>query len=419
MIGFFPVVYDDELLFSILGRYQYYDEFASPRDVLENVFGTRTLRATIEFPTHLEELSERTAFLNKSKEDYLRAHTIFPMYEPFLLKEDQELLSNWMYQDGGHRVKFKIGYIAGSVKKKESLMYCPECLKDDVKDGHDPYFRTVHQMQGVEVCHKHNVVLEPYPSTKAENSNIRYFHLDAVRVLGVRGNRNGNEVLFNISKAFAEIYSGGLSGLTLFDLKSAYRMKLKEFGFLSVNGSVKYGKFISEMIEFIGIDVLKELDSEILVDDEFNWVKNLLRSKSRKVHPLRHLLFILYFFGSIEAVAKYATTGSKETRYPCMNPVCTHYRRLWIFDKHIEITPDYKTREPVVTIKCPHCGFAYSRKMADDMYKVGRIKAFGDLWFEELKKQALDNSLSIRAKAMHMGCDPGTLKKYLGKINLN
>lgn len=242
MISIFPTVNSDEHLFSILGRYQSYQSESSPRDILKDLFGKGSLRATMEFPTHLEALSKSLNHLEKSKEEYLKAHTIFPLYEPFMTSDEADILKKMMYEDGGYRVKFKIGYIAGSILKKESLYYCPECLKHDLEEGIEPYFRTVHQMQGVQVCSEHNVMLMLYPISRENMSVIRYYHLDINLIGSIECEGNKNRHLLSIAKAFDDIRSGILEGIDLDVIKKVYRDRLHELGFMSVNGSVVTGK---------------------------------------------------------------------------------------------------------------------------------------------------------------------------------
>ena len=232
MISIFPAVNHDEHLFSILGRYQYYQSDSSPREILKDAFGKGSLRATVEFPTHLEALSKSLSHLKKSKEDYLRAHTIFPMYEPFMTSEEATILKQMMFEDGGYRVKFKIGYVAGSILKKESLYYCIECIKEDVSNGIEPYFRTVHQMQGVQVCSKHNVMLMPYPIARENMSVIRYYHLDYGLVSKIVSVDNPNQHLLEIAVAFDDIRDDILEGIDLDAIKKAYRDRLRELGFI-------------------------------------------------------------------------------------------------------------------------------------------------------------------------------------------
>lgn len=51
----------------------------------------------------------------------------------------------------------------------------------------------------------------------------------------------------------------------------------------------------------------------------------------------------------------------------------------------------------------------------DSIYKVGRVKAFGYVFIQELIRISRRTDLSLRAKARHMGCDTGTVKKYTTK----
>src|SRR5690606_11544341 len=58
------------------------------------------------------------------------------------------------------------------------------------------------------------------------------------------------------------------------------------------------------------------------------------------------------------------------------------------------------------------CGFTYARKQATDMFELGRVKAFGEVWHQRLNELSND-TLSIRAMARELGVDSKTVKKYL------
>lgn len=252
----------------------------------------------------------------------------------------------------------------------------------------------------------------PYPISKENMSVIKYYHLDINLIGSIECEGNMNQHLLSIAKAFDEIRGGILERIDLDVIKKAYRDRLHEFGFMSINGSVKYEKFVPDMIEHYGQELLVSLESEIEIETEHNWIKNIHRKKNRKVHPLRHILYILYFFGSLEALKGFINRIPESNHYPCMNYVGGHYRELVLTDADVLITADYKTREPVITLKCPLCGYTYSRKVSDDIYKVGRVKSFGDVWFKELQKIINDDAMGLRSKARHMGCDAGTIKRF-------
>jgi|GEM_PF-2377474 len=235
-------------------------------------------------------------------------------------------------------------------------------------------------MQGVEVCYEHEVMLETYPVKPHDVSRIEFIRLDTELINHHECRPVKHKKLIDIAKAFTDIYHGKLNKFSVEQIKQAYLDKLSSKEFMSVNSSVKYKKFVPNMITFYGHTFLELVESEIELQTEFNWIKILLRGKERMVHPLRHILFILYFFESIDGLYKHLTSPTQVKNYPCMNPVCTHFKELVISEGDTIITADYKTREPVITLTCPVCSFKYSCKEAGDIFTVGRVKAFGEVW---------------------------------------
>jgi hypothetical protein len=215
---------------------------------------------------------------------------------------------------------------------------------------------------------------------------------------------------YKIARMMSKVQEGVLNDFTSEKLKEIYKTKLDEKGFLTVNGFIKFQKLYNDFFKFYDNDFLSVFESAIDKESESNWIKIMLRGKKRKVHPIRHLLFIIYLFGNLDALIDFSNKKKSEPLYPCLNPVANHYKEL-VIDSPI-ITADYKTREPVGNFLCSLCGFKYSRKMKEDIYHVGRIKEFGYVWFDELSKLCDRNDLSLREKARKMNCDPWTVKKY-------
>ncbi len=98
--------------------------------------------------------------------------------------------------------------------------------------------------------------------------------------------------------------------------------------------------------------------------------------------------------------------------YPCLNRAATHYKELVI--PSVKVTRDFKTKAPIGAFHCA-CGFVYARKGPDitsgDRFKIGRVKAFGDVWKKQLK-ELLKQNLSTRSIARTLGVDSKTVKKY-------
>lgn len=64
------------------------------------------------------------------------------------------------------------------------------------------------------------------------------------------------------------------------------------------------------------------------------------------------------------------------------------------------------------------CGFIYARKHTTDIFEVGRVKAFGEVWMKKLESLEKEK-WSIRAMARILGVDSKTIKRYLnGNVEL-
>ncbi len=165
--------------------------------------------------------------------------------------------------------------------------------------------------------------------------------------------------------------------------------------------------------------VLKKLNCSIDLESESSWLKNITRKQKMIIHPLRHILFIIFLCNSVEDFfnkeVEYYPFG--EGPWPCLNLAAEHYLSSTI--KECIISSDYKTRAPVGTFNCS-CGFIYSRRGPDtdfgDRYRIGRIKNFGHTWEQKLYNHVNSDIYSIKELSILMKCDPATVKKYSKKL---
>ena len=95
MIGFFPPIYEDELLYSQLCRYYQRTGYTTYRSAIDDLFMHRTVHPVIEWVneyTHdaMAHITRGTDF-----ETVIREHTMFPAYTRFLPKNFIEKLMRW------------------------------------------------------------------------------------------------------------------------------------------------------------------------------------------------------------------------------------------------------------------------------------------------------------------------------------
>ncbi|HYE10180.1 MAG TPA: TnsD family Tn7-like transposition protein [Patescibacteria group bacterium] len=206
------------------------------------------------------------------------------------------------------------------------------------------------------------------------------------------------------------------------DFREKYLAILKEIGLATSTGRVYQAELLQSFVNYYGNTLLKLLQSDIDYNNQDNWVSSIVRKHRKAFHPLRHLLLMKFLAGSAEKFYNLSAEYNPFGKGPwiCLNAAADHYKEPVI--KELDITHCMDTKLPVGTFKCS-CGFIYSRRGPDtsneDKYRIGRIKAFGTVWEDKLKKYVEDEKLSMRETARRLNVDPNTVKKYASALELN
>ncbi|MCT4594620.1 MAG: TnsD family transposase [Anaeromicrobium sp.] len=417
MLTFFTDPYEDELLYGTISRYHYYAGNIDFKDTLKELFGKTSVVPTLYLPSNLNYLSSQLS--KKYTADYfIYNHTVYPYYAPFITKETQKKVIEGMKGDGGKSLYTKIGITAGSICAKDGIYYCPVCSKCDLDKKGEVYIHRLHQLQGIEFCPCHKVKLKKYKIDKNTSSRIEFIRLDENYMdfsEETEDDKHIEDVFTQVGKSAEFLLNNRLYSLDKHNTHKEYKKLLDHKELLTINKGIKQRELHERLVGHYGKIVLEKLESSIDKDNEYNWLKVLSRNTKRAVHPLRHILFI-NLLGAIEEFFnknknKYTPFG--QSPWPCLNPVSEHYKNNVIND--LNITADYKTRVPVGTFSCD-CGFIYSRKgpdkCSDDRYRIGRIKEFGHVWKNKLKRYLKEEKYGLRELGRMMKCDPKTILKF-------
>jgi hypothetical protein len=160
MLSFFPTPYPDEVLYSVLARYHIRSGNQSPKVTLRDLFDTTNVISTIDFPSHLQILSNKLShFEVYTFENFVINHTLFRFYAPFLSAEKSQTVFDLMRFNARGIIHTKTGIMASSVKTPTFIRFCPQCLKEDFVRYGESYWHRLHQIPVVPVCHKHFCLL--------------------------------------------------------------------------------------------------------------------------------------------------------------------------------------------------------------------------------------------------------------------
>lgn len=151
-IVYFPKIYPDELVSSVLARYYAQSGYITYKNADKNIFVSGHRKIDKEFvknirPEAIEQLTRNMAF-----EELLEKHTMYPYYGRFLDKDRRDAAYEALRNNEGDFFKLFGG---NNTKKTETryMRYCPLCAKSDREEYGETYWHRIPQIKNIHVCH--------------------------------------------------------------------------------------------------------------------------------------------------------------------------------------------------------------------------------------------------------------------------
>jgi len=419
VISSFPRLLPDEILYSILARYHVWSRNFSAKETLRELFCDTTICASVELPTNLAKIVASLPIqVEISVEKLVKEHTLFPLYSPFLSKECASSSLAKMSDKQGRAIYLSMGLMPSTIPSLNYFRYCPICYDYDLTNCGEAYWHRSHQIFGIEACSHHNVLLQDSTVRFPSNSSRHLYNALNHSSLKDLSSKEADEKQIQLAQAANWILQNDVPILGLTQLKDKYIKLLQQADLATFRGRVHQQDLLTAFRNYYSDEYLQRLRCSI--DSPDNWLSRLVRSPRVSQHPLKHIL-LMSFLGTHPQEffsREYSSTGAFGSGpWPCLNAAASHYQCKVI--QNCVITRDYKTGDPVGTFTCS-CGFSYARKGPDeceeDLYRIGRIKSFGDVWLNRLAELLVDEKCSMRAVAKKLCVDPGTIKNQLVKI---
>lgn len=155
MLTYFPTALPDELLYSRLARHHRHCCSTSAKQTLEDLFGDRSVRASIDLQWHLQALSDRMPPGVREQPETLARATLFGLHTAFQPRYIVHAALSAMIDGHAVGLHARLGIAAGLRLPPARLRWCPDC-RDEAEARHgEPYWRRSHQIPGVLVCPDH------------------------------------------------------------------------------------------------------------------------------------------------------------------------------------------------------------------------------------------------------------------------
>jgi hypothetical protein len=298
MMNFLPIVYEDELLFSMISRYQRMCGMISKRALERDLFNQRRNMTSVFFPQYINVLVSNFPPTSKiTTNEIIMNHTMFPFYTAFLSQKKTEEIFNFMAEGSGKSIENMVGIAGSKIKQNDYLKYCPLCFKEDMEILGESYWRRIHQIPGALYCFKHQVLLKN-SNILSTDSRVDYCCADEdacnettvddlysprIKELNLKYIQNAIYLLFENQKR-----------KNLNFIISFYIDKLRERGFASKGGSLYINKLLEAFVDYYPSEYLELMQSSIDVEKETNWLRLFVRNNNKNRSPLRHLLFMQF-----------------------------------------------------------------------------------------------------------------------------
>lgn len=286
--------------------------------------------------------------------------TIFPYYLSCFSKENQsETLSRLLNGESLSR-EFKIVQRPG--KTVNGMRFCPVCTKEDLKNYGTPYFHTIHQLGGFDVCPHHGVYLKDAKSD----------HYFIIKPSDIQYSKQAPSAEYKLTRNL--LYFKDLNREVLDDLLFN---GLRKHNIMDRGDNIKREGAFNLLEHFYGLKFLQEIGIES--QETMKWISGF-HNKESIMTPFQYLL-ILTALGVDFSLLNDTGDRVEKLRNENLKRDCRN-----IYCKARDLEPIYKDARTIY-YRCPECDCIFTAK--------GRILQYGQMLYNKVRERYALTGLSL------------------------
>lgn len=378
MLGYFPQPFKNETIYSIAARYASHMGILSKRKAIKDTFNITKPNIYEDYIAQINTLvSKINHFSNEYTEEYfLKNHTIFPLYAPFMNENSVTSRSLDIYVKSRKRFTWDI-------PEKDQFFYCSDCVKEELEDYGECFWNRIFQIPGVMVCSRHKKFLYKTNINIKKNPLNKFIMPDHDMNLEVGLENKTFQFLLEITRNVEYFFTHKVDAISYKNLYEKYYEYMKICGIGSKLSQIK-DKLAGLILSRFNEETLDVLNSNPLKND---WLSHLSVERLKNIHPIRHILLMMTLNESVHnflnTIPRYQPFGTGP--WLCMNPLSTHYLEVVISD--INITHNIHRDQFQGLFTCS-CGFSYvlyagERSPCEIKAFHHRVKEKGKVWERE------------------------------------
>ncbi len=180
MIGFFPEIYPDELVYSWFARYYAASGYSAYIDAIRDLY-ENMVKPDIEFINRLNAQAREVITAMVPMDELILKHTMFPYYARFLPAERRRRAYGAIYNMDSNTYKLvNIPSNRKTAGKIRYVRYCPLCVSEDRERYGETYIHRNHQITNVDICSHHYCTLKSTEIPIIFKASRKLFVLDCM-----------------------------------------------------------------------------------------------------------------------------------------------------------------------------------------------------------------------------------------------
>ena len=421
MLPYFPAVYPDELLYSVLARYHRHIGLPCPMQTMQSLFGKKNAIASIDLQGYLADLAirippERGLTVNR----IIESLTLFPYVTAFEPPTMQTQVKQSMVLGNVENLHVRLGLTTSRVGRIQKLRFCLQCSKTMIANYEELYWRRDHQISSVLVCPEHGC-----PLMESDVSFIQHSRYEFVAATPDNCPQNARTIisltdqvtlshLHSLARLSNELLNNPQKPRTFTGWTAYYRNKMIEAELTLSDCRMDQQRLSQEIRSFYGCTL--NLLPNVLDGSKFtgNWLKAMVRKHRKATHPLYHLLVQNFLAQRDLAKREIHVSLFGAGPWKCLNPLAKHRATSPIKD-----VVQHSNHGKITGVFTCTCGYVYTRSFNSITKKVGqpRFQEYGALLEPALRKLiAADTSRRKIGEVLQL--DPKTVFRLTSKLDI-
>lgn len=295
-----PLPFTGETLYSWCARFHRINGNTSARLTSRQLFGDSTAGLRHDFPTHLNNLVERTNQYFGSIDELIYQRTVFGIFSPFLTAPAIRSIIENMCEGGDVHIKHHLGVLPSRVGTAAPLKACPSCILSDSGPFGTSWWHLEHQWPTVRVCPAHgDFLLMPTHEFHSRVLKEWFLPTDVQWRTDDIPNEQVLKKLHKLNEWSSYLVTHSQNPFDSDLLRLTYHIRAKAMGWTTMDGSLKFSQIRTAFRESYAC--LEELRGFEFIgetrQDHGGFLGSLLRQFDGNRHPLKHTLMMDFLFG--------------------------------------------------------------------------------------------------------------------------